>query len=85
MSNDLPEVAAAYAAKVAEEHDRKRAEIRTRIGTKSPELLTALDRMKALYGKDMRLGGVVFTDEVIGAPYPPEECARIQQALKEGR
>lgn len=84
MSNDLPEIAAAYAAKVAAEHEAKRAEIRARIGAKSPELLKHLDRMKALYGDDMRLGGVVFADEVIGKPYPPEEIARIQQSLKEG-
>ena len=85
MSNDVREEAAAYSAKVTEEHEVKRQAFRTRMGEKAPDLLKALDYMKALYGPDLRLGGMVLADEVIGKPYPPEEIEAIQARIESER
>ena len=74
------------AAHATAQQEAKRAEFRARIGAKSPETLKFLDYMKALYGNDMRLGGLVFADgEKIGNPYSPEECERIARELASER
>jgi hypothetical protein len=70
---------------MTDQRDAAKEAFRARMTEKAPALLAELDRMKALYGDDLRLAGVVLPDVVIGKPYPPEECERIQRELREGK
>lgn len=58
MTTDLADEVRAFAAKAKADGERKRAEIRSIC----PVLTARLDRLRKLYGSDVRLVGVVARD-----------------------